>query len=108
MAKRCGSGGAQGLHGSGQMKQVAAHHSFDCPAAAAATSRYQPSSCFRARCRGGERVHDVPVGVAPRALWVRTLGTVPWLLWAFHVTGDGASLSRLQTASGAGGSDRER
>ena len=27
-------------------------------------------ACFRARGRGGARVHDVPVGAAPRALWV--------------------------------------
>ena len=101
MAERSGSGGAQGQHGSGETKQVDAHHAFDCPAAAGATSRCQPCSCFRARGRGGARVHDVPVGAAPRALWVRTLDTVPWLLWAFHVTGDGASLSRLQTSSGA-------
>ena len=62
-------------------------------------------ACFRARGRGGARVHDVPVGAALRALWVRTLGNVSWLLlWAFHATGDGASVSlesRLQTASGA-------
>jgi hypothetical protein len=109
VAQRGGSGGAQGRLGSGQSKQGAAHHAFDCPAAAGATSQCEPSSCFRARGRGGARVHDVPVGAAPRALWVRTLGTVSWLLfWAFHATGNGASPSRLQTASGAGGSDRER
>jgi hypothetical protein len=35
-------------------------------------------------------VHDVPVGAAPRALWVRTLGTVSWLLvWAFHEEEEG-------------------
>jgi len=73
VAERGGSGGAQGRHGSGRTKQGAAHHAFNCPAAAAATSRCQPSSCFSARGRGGARVHDVPVGAAPRALWVVSL-----------------------------------
>ena len=73
VAQRGGSGGAQGLHGAGRTKQGAANHAFNCPATAAATSRCQPSSCFRARGRGGAQVHDVPVGAETRTFWVVSL-----------------------------------
>ena len=52
-------------------------------------------------------MHDLHVGAAPRALWVRTLGAVWWLRGAVRAA-CGAHLSDLQAASDAGGTGRER